>query len=95
MGRLTGMSAGAVIELDREADDPIDVYVNGVASRPAGSSSPTRPNGPCGSTRAAGGHGPDSIERTVVTMARVLVVDDALFMRKMVSPTSSRRAATR
>lgn len=27
--RLIGMPAGTIVELDREADDPIDVYVNG------------------------------------------------------------------
>jgi flagellar motor switch protein FliN len=27
--RLTGVPAGTVIELDRDADDPIDIYVNG------------------------------------------------------------------
>ncbi|HEY6779417.1 MAG TPA: FliM/FliN family flagellar motor switch protein [Thermoleophilaceae bacterium] len=29
-GRVVGMPAGAVVELDRRADDPVDVYVNGL-----------------------------------------------------------------
>jgi flagellar motor switch protein FliN/FliY len=29
-GRVVGMPAGAVLELDRRADDPVDVYVNGL-----------------------------------------------------------------
>jgi flagellar motor switch protein FliN/FliY len=28
-GQVVGLPAGAVIELDRGADDPVDVYVNG------------------------------------------------------------------
>ena len=29
-GRVVGMPAGAVVELDRRAEDPVDVYVNGL-----------------------------------------------------------------
>jgi flagellar motor switch protein FliN/FliY len=29
-GKLVGMPAGSVVELDRRADDPVDVYVNGL-----------------------------------------------------------------
>jgi flagellar motor switch protein FliN/FliY len=29
-GRLVGLSSGAVVELDRRADDPVDIYVNGL-----------------------------------------------------------------
>jgi flagellar motor switch protein FliN len=29
LGRAVGLSSGAVVELDRPADDPVDVYVNG------------------------------------------------------------------
>ena len=28
-GRVVGLPAGAVVELDHSADDPVDVYVNG------------------------------------------------------------------
>ncbi len=30
MGDVVGLPAGAVVELDRAADDPVDVYVNGM-----------------------------------------------------------------
>ena len=33
---IVGLPPGAVVELDRQADEPIDLYVNGGASRPAG-----------------------------------------------------------
>jgi flagellar motor switch protein FliN len=29
-GTVVGLPAGAVVELDREADEPVDVYVNGL-----------------------------------------------------------------
>jgi flagellar motor switch protein FliN/FliY len=29
LGRAVGLASGAVVELDRPADDPVDVYVNG------------------------------------------------------------------
>jgi flagellar motor switch protein FliN/FliY len=30
IGDLIGAPAGAVLELDRDADDPVDIYVNGM-----------------------------------------------------------------
>jgi flagellar motor switch protein FliN len=29
-GRLVGLPPGAVLELDRRADDPVDIFVNGL-----------------------------------------------------------------
>jgi flagellar motor switch protein FliN/FliY len=28
-GRAVGLPAGSIVELDREADEPVDLYVNG------------------------------------------------------------------
>ena len=42
--------AGAVVELDRQADEPVDLFVNGMRFASAGSSSPRAASGPSGSS---------------------------------------------
>jgi two-component system chemotaxis response regulator CheY len=83
---VVGMPEGSVVELDQAADEPIDLYVSGTpfCDRPPdggrrhrlGRADRTGPVVREHINRIPDGGGP---------MARVLVVDDAAFMRKMVS----------
>ncbi len=94
-GRLVALPSGAVVELDRAVEAPIDLYADGMCfatgrllvdrrRRPgrAHRDGPRRDRfsfpDPC-SARSPHAYGGCSL------MARVLVVDDAAFMRKMVS----------
>ena len=82
--QVVGLPAGAVVELDKQADEPIDLYVNGTHFATGrlvvvdGTDWAVRiehvlDNNETDSRNGGG------------RMARILVVDDAAFMRKMVS----------
>lgn len=49
VGRAAGLGPGSVVELDREVDEPVDVFANGSASAPAAWWSRTA-SGRCGSS---------------------------------------------
>ena len=81
---VVGLPPGAVVELNRQADEPIDLYVNGRRFATGrlvvvdGTDWAVRIEHVLGRPTTNPSEGGD-------LMARVLVVDDAAFMRKMVT----------
>ena len=79
---VVGLPPGAVVELDRQADEPIDLYVNG---RRFATGRLVVADGADWAVRIEHVLQNDRRQREGGDlMARVLVVDDAAFMRKMV-----------
>ena len=83
---VVGLPGGAVVELDRSADEPIDLYVNG---RRFATGRLVVADGDDWAVRIESVLEPfraiPAKPKGGGQMARVLVVDDAAFMRKMVS----------
>ena len=81
---IVGLPSGAVVELDRQADEPIDLYVNG---RRFATGRLVVVDGADWAVRIESilGQPENNMKKEVAWMARVLVVDDAAFMRKMVT----------
>ena len=52
--QIVGLPAGAVVELDRQADEPIDLYVNGRRFATGRLVVVDGPTGPCASSTSSG-----------------------------------------
>ena len=84
--RWSACRPGSVVELNQAADEPIDLYVNGTLFATGrlmvvdGTDWAVRIETVLSSSNAS-----TESQMEVASMARVLVVDDAAFMRKMVS----------
>ena len=85
LGAAPELPPGAVLELDRKADDPVDLYVNGLRFGSGRLVLTDEGEWAVRLDEVAGRRPTRHHRRRSDLMARVLVVDDAAFMRKMLT----------